>query len=200
MNEDLDELTSQERRAFDSLAKKASPPPFLEERVVDVLKSEKLIRPPAAAGWPRSAQVGIAVAAAMMLVAVGIVIGAKWLAAPRPRPQAEFMLVLRSTPKESAATSSDEVMKRVKEYSNWASAMREKGLMVGGEKLKDEARVLTVTYGRLSVIENQSPSENPIAGYFLIHAQDFRQATAIAQDCPHLRYGGTIEVRQIERF
>ncbi len=108
------------------------------------------------------------------------------------------LAVLRSAPRELSATSSDEVMKRVKEYSHWASEMRKKGMMVGGEKLKDEARDLTVTDGRVSVIE--SLPDDSIAGYFLIQAQDFRQATAIAQDCPHLRYGGTIEVRQIERF
>lgn len=198
MNEDLDEeLTPQERRAFDNL-RKASPPPFLEERVVDALKDVNLIRSSAATWWPRLATAGIAVAAALLLMAVGAMMGAKWLSAPQPSPQAEFMLVLRSAPRELSATSSDEVMKRVKEYSHWAGEMRKKGMMVGGEKLKDEARVLTVTDGRVSVIE--SLPDNPIAGYFLIRAQDYRQATAIAQDCPHLRYGGTIEVRQIERF
>jgi hypothetical protein len=200
MNEDLDELTPQERRAFDSLTKKVSPPPFLEERVVDALKDVNLIRSPVAEWWPKFAKAGIAVAAALVLMALGVVLVARWLSVPQTSPQAEFMLVLRSAPRESRATSSDEVMKRVKEYSNWARAMREKGMMVGGEKLKDEARVLTVTDGRVSVVESQGLPDNPIAGYFLIHAQDFREATVIAQDCPHLRYGGTIEVRRIERF
>jgi hypothetical protein len=198
MNKDLDqELTPQERRAFDNL-RQASPPPFLEDRVVDALKDASLIRSSPGAWWLRFAKPGLAVAAALLLVVLGAMMGAKWLSTPQPLPQAQFMLVLRSVPGESSATSSDEVMNRVKEYSHWASEMRKKGMMVGGEKLKDEARVLTVTDGRVAVIE--SLPDNPIAGYFLIRAQDFRQATAIAQDCPHLRYGGTIEVRQIERF
>jgi hypothetical protein len=40
--------------------------------------------------------------------------------------------------------------------------------------------------------------ENAIGGYFLIRARDYQQAVSIAENCPHLRYGGTIEIRQID--
>jgi hypothetical protein len=37
-----------------------------------------------------------------------------------------------------------------------------------------------------------------IAGFFLIRAKDDRTALEIARTCPHLRYGGSIVIRQIE--
>jgi hypothetical protein len=37
-----------------------------------------------------------------------------------------------------------------------------------------------------------------IGGYFVISAADYAEAIEISRDCPHLRYGGRIELREIE--
>jgi hypothetical protein len=52
-----------------------------------------------------------------------------------------------------------------------------------------------------NIAETRSkPSEGAIAGYFLLPASDYDHAITIAKTCPHLKHGGTIEIRQIERF
>jgi hypothetical protein len=38
-----------------------------------------------------------------------------------------------------------------------------------------------------------------VDGYFLIHARDMAAAQQIAATCPHLKYGGRIEVHEIDR-
>jgi hypothetical protein len=49
------------------------------------------------------------------------------------------------------------------------------------------------------------PPHDPVAlgdyvdGYFLIHARDMSAAQQIAATCPHLKYGGRIEVHEIDR-
>ena len=107
------------------------------------------------------------------------------------------MLVLRES-SQNLSAQSDEGL-RVKEYSAWAQKIRREGLLVDGEKLKDEARFLNVIAGRAVISETSSdPSEKAIGGYFLIRARDYQEAITIAQDCPHLKYGGTIEIRQID--
>ncbi len=37
-----------------------------------------------------------------------------------------------------------------------------------------------------------------MTGYFVIRARDYAEATSIAMTAPHLRYGGSIELRRIE--
>ena len=37
-----------------------------------------------------------------------------------------------------------------------------------------------------------------VGGYFLIRASSYDVAVEIARTCPHLRYGGRIEVRQVD--
>ena len=37
-----------------------------------------------------------------------------------------------------------------------------------------------------------------IGGYFTIEAADYNEAVEICSDCPHLTYGGRIELREVE--
>ncbi len=203
MSEELeDDLDTQERQAIDLLAKEAMPPPFLEEQIVEALKTVHLIRSPRLALRFGSRRIGIAVTASLALFVLGAVAGSWWTSGSSPRPDLpEFMLVLRSSSQDANASSSDEVRQSVAEYSAWAGEIRKTGLLLGGEKLKGEARLLSVSEGRTLVSESSaSPADSVIEGYFLIQATDYQQAVSIASGCPHLKYGGTVEVRQIDRF
>ena len=53
----------------------------------------------------------------------------------------------------------------------------------------------------LKLSENRaSLGEGGVAGYFLLPSSDYDQALSIARTCPHLKHGGAVELRQIERF
>ena len=43
-----------------------------------------------------------------------------------------------------------------------------------------------------------SETKEVVGGYFTIEARDYEAALAECRDCPHLEYGGTIEVREVE--
>ena len=197
-----DELSAEERRALGGLVREKMPPPLLEERVVETLKSSQLLRPSGSVRGPRATRLGLAVAASLLFFMLGALAGARWASRPGRQPVAPgFMLVLRSAPEQPQPRSSDEVTRRVGEYGDWAGQLRRQGLYVDGEKLGREARVLRGTDG--SAAASESPSDagaSAIAGYFLIGARDYEHAVRVAQGCPHLKYGGTIEVRQIDRF
>lgn len=206
-NEFDDELNGRERRAFDALAREREAPAALEERVVHALGREGLLRAPATthavAGSrrPTLPRLGLAVAASVALFALGVLVGARWWSSPprQLRAQAdspEFMLVLRPLPAPTAGAEGE----RVREYSAWAREARRAGL-IGGEKLKDEARVLRAVGDRLDVAAASDEAEagSGVSGYFIVRARDYDHAVSIARDCPHLKHGGTIEVRQIER-
>jgi hypothetical protein len=201
MKNELEDLSPREREAFASLAKESMPPPLLEERIVESLKRQNLIRPLKSGHWPGFPKVGAAIAASLALLIIGIAVGIWWAAAPsKDSSLPEFMLVIRESSVEAQPATSEEAIRRVKEYSAWAKAVEQRGLLVAGEKLKDEARLLSVVDGRAVSVSRSELRENDIGGYFLIQARDYEHAIAIAEGCPHLKYGGTVEVRQIERF
>lgn len=197
-----DELSAEERRALGGLIREKMPPPLLEERVVETLRRAQLLRPSGSVRRPRATRLGLAVAASLLLFVLGALAGARWGATPeRKTGAAEFMLVLRSAAGQSQPDAPDEVRQRVGEYSKWAGQLRQQGLYVDGEKLGREARVLRGTDARAPVSESPSDAgADAIAGYFLIGARDYEHAVRVAEGCPHLKYGGTIEVRQIDRF
>ncbi|HSE99075.1 MAG TPA: YciI family protein [Blastocatellia bacterium] len=203
MNEELeDKLSPHEREAFDRLIKEKMPPPFLEERIVEMLKQSNLIRPAEAGPSFSFVRIAAALAAGVALFVSGAVAGIWWASAQSSDTRLpQFMLVLRMTPQELRAVAADEERSRVEEYSAWARNVGQAGALIGGEKLKDEVWLLNTVDGRAAISDRWPDStEKVIAGYFLIQARDYEQAIRIAEGCPHLKYGGTVEVRQIERF
>jgi hypothetical protein len=43
-----------------------------------------------------------------------------------------------------------------------------------------------------------SETKEWLGGFFLVEAPNYNAAVEIARQCPHLEYGGTIEVREID--
>ncbi|HEX7177692.1 MAG TPA: hypothetical protein VF240_20705 [Pyrinomonadaceae bacterium] len=198
-----DELSAEERRALDALVREKTALPLLEERVVGALKRAELLRPAKSIRGLRAPRVGLAVAASLLFFVLGTLAGARWGAGAPERKTGvgEFMLVLRSAAGQSQPDAPDEVRRRVGEYGKWAGRLRQQGVRVDGEKLRREARILRAADGSAAVSEERSEaSQDAIAGYFLIEAQNYEQAVKVAEGCPHLKYGGTIEIRQIDRF
>ena len=87
-----------------------------------------------------------------------------------------------------------------KEYVDWGDRMRSQGRFKAGEKLTfDAGRVMRATGGRIMVTDGPyAESKELLGGFFLISATDYAEACRLAESCPHFRYGGSIEVRQID--
>lgn len=88
------------------------------------------------------------------------------------------------TPAASAAILAD--------YAQWADRLRREGTLIGGEKLADP----TAWFGPAHEVSAQG---DHLAGFMVIRAKDRASAETIAATCPHLRYGGRIELRMIAR-
>ena len=112
-------------------------------------------------------------AAAAALLIVGFLAGRFDL--PRPAPPRSFAHVLHESPTR-AGDSHDA------EYIAWSR----NDFVLGGHELAPDSRVLGTT----------PPT---VAGFFIIAADSLDRAAEIARTCPHVRYGGTIEVREIVR-
>src|SRR5262249_57664935 len=100
-----------------------------------------------------------------------------------------FVLFVYDAPSE-AAMSEAQMQERVSEYRNWAIGLRRSGASIRGEKLQP---------GRRERLGPAAPGEAPLGGYFVISAKDWDAAMEVARSCPHLKHGGAIEGRQIEK-
>jgi len=88
--------------------------------------------------------------------------------------------------------SSAELNGIIAEYSAWGRGLRAAGKLVSAEKLKDEP---SVWYGgEVSIV-----GSDRLGGFFLIRARDAAEARQIAEACPHLKHGGRVELRAIQK-
>jgi len=165
------------------LPREATPPRALRERVIGDLRARGLLR----FARPSRRRAGLAAAAAVALFLGGAALGRT--TAPVSTAigsEARFVLLLYEGP---GYDRSDPEADRVAEYAAWARAQGARIAM--GEKLGDEERVLGPAPGAAAA------SPEALAGFFIIAAGGWDEAMAIARDCPHLRYGGRVAVRQI---
>ena len=113
-----------------------------------------------------------------------------------------YMLFLHEDQGQFAERSQDEMMRIIQEYSAWAAKMREANRLAGGEKLtEDSGKVLRPKAGKIVVTDGPyAESKEIVGGYFAITAKDYAEACEIAKECPHLKYGGRIEVREVHQL
>jgi YCII-related domain len=182
MKEDEQDLTREEADALRGLASPAALPEALEDRVVLGLRERGLL---AGGSRPWRARL-LAAAAALALFAAGLFIGqGRRMTPAEPSALPRYVLFLYDAPDE-AALDSGQMAARVEEYRNWAVAVRRGGSVISGEKLEAESRLL-----------GSGSAAHALGGYFVISARDYASAVALAQTCPHLKHGGSIEVRPI---
>ncbi len=81
-------------------------------------------------------------------------------------------------------------------YVEWASAIRQTGQFVAGEKLTDEPGWRILSDGSVARPEQSERPPN-VSGWFLVRAQNYDAAIEWVRRGPHLRYGSVL-VRQVE--
>jgi len=178
------------RAACASLKKDLSPPPEVEQRVVDALRRRGRLRAPGDGGPAWLSRPALRVAAALALLALGG-LGQRYLFGPSGIDAAEptFVLLLR----EEEPIQGDERL-LYEEYAAWARDQAGAAALVGGERLAPGSRVVG---GSASGGATQTAA---VTGYFLLSVSTYDEALRIARSCPHVRHGGAIEVRRIDRL
>lgn len=189
-----DDLSAEARQMFASLPRHRTPPLSLEENIMDELKERGLIEGKKPASWLRFPQL----AAALVILAIGLGIG---YGVGNKQPQAAnnehanplFVLLLH----EPSARHAGEA-ELVGEYKRWAMGVHKTGRYISGEKLRESGKVLHQENGDLKIAEGVLNTGTELGGYFIIEAKDYDEALKIASECPHLKHGGKIELREIE--
>ncbi|MGH7495116.1 MAG: YciI family protein [bacterium] len=190
-----EEWRAAEKATFAALRREHMPSPGLEETIIHVLKAKGLVHlSPIFRMWTLPRVAG-ALAAATLIGALGFGLG-KWQNnTPEISSHQPLFVLFLYDGDESPAHEAEQV----EEYRGWAMRLSKTGKTVTGEKLKYDGRILRLASGRLEIGALAGEPRNvALGGYFLIAAKNLEEAASVAASCPHLKYGGTIAVREID--
>lgn len=113
---------------------------------------------------------------------------------------AHFLLLLYDNPTNWTKMNPQQIQQAMGKYQAYGQKLREKKLWVAGQKLADEpGKVLRNSNGEVLATDGPySETKEWLGGFYLLEAPNYSAAVEAARDCPHLAYGGTIEVREVD--
>lgn len=111
-----------------------------------------------------------------------------------------YMLLLHDPTTSEPELSAEEIQRIIGDYMAWRSEIASQGRLIGGQKLADEGgRHLRAENGAIRVTDGPyTEVKEALGGYFAIKAENYDEAVEISKTCPHLKYGGWIELREID--
>ncbi len=199
-NHDIaEDLSPEERAAFEKLKREHKPPSALEKQTVMALRRRGLLRAKRSlhdwfAGWslPRVAFAGLA---AVLIFIAGLAIGRQQAESPTRQPVSLFALLIHDDENAPA-----DAAKQAQEYSNWMFGLMEAGRFATGQELHESGRVIKADDHVLELSEQtRKGGYGNIGGFFLIEAASYAEAVTLAATCPHLKYDGSIEIRKVRQ-
>ena len=109
-----------------------------------------------------------------------------------------YMLIFReSTPEAYEELSLPERRHQLDRWNAWCDELAGQGRFQQGHPLQPEGRVVSATRGRTAIDGPFAEAKELVGGYFVVSARDLDEATAIAEQCPLLPFGMTVEVRPV---
>jgi hypothetical protein len=109
----------------------------------------------------------------------------------------EYMLLFRNSAEWYRDLSPDELQKFTNQWMSWYDRLAAQGKLTVGRPLAREGKIVSGKSGQFVVDGPFAESKEAIGGYFLLTVETIEEAVKIAQDCPGLPYGVTVEVRPI---
>ena len=107
-----------------------------------------------------------------------------------------FLLLLSPEHGGDCPLSATEIQRRTMAYVDWVATGVRTGVILGGARLGERATVVTRDHGVTTVSEPCRPGPTPVGGYFIVEAENFASAGAIASGCPGAE-PGSLEIREI---
>ena len=106
----------------------------------------------------------------------------------------EYLLIFRNTGWHKEL-SAEEIQQGMARFTAWFGRLSNEGRFKGGGPLAHDGKIVA----RRNVVTDGpfAESKEAIAGFFVIQADSLEQAAEIANGCPGLEFGQTVEVRAI---
>lgn len=179
-----DQLSENEKQIFDQLNRKVNPPEELLNQTIQQLKSEKLITSKSI-----TMKTYLKWAASVVAIVLTFYIGRFTAGGVNIDPNQGYMLILH----EDEQFQPGDPNQMFKEYGAWMMNTFAKGVMIDGQELSNET---TFIDRNKEVVYRDGKSEPKVTGYFILEASSMEEAIAIAKENPHIKYGGSIELKK----
>lgn len=113
----------------------------------------------------------------------------------------KFLLLLHEDPATFAPMSAEEMQRIIQVYRAWKEGLMAKGRITDAFKLRDEGgRRIVHRAGKMVVTDGPfTEGKDVVGGIFVVEADSYDDAVALATGCPHLQYG-EIEVREVDNY
>jgi len=108
----------------------------------------------------------------------------------------EFIIFFRGSQWDKDL-SPEEIQKVMGQFMGWFERLREEGRLKAGQPLERQGKIVSGKKGRTVADGPFAESKEAVGGYFLLTVADLDEAVEIAQQCPILEYGSTVEVRPV---
>ncbi len=181
-----DHLSEAEKKLFGALEREKTPPKRLEKNIVGQLQKEGLIKRSITMNnylkWTAS------IAASILLFFGGMFYEqSKTNTMVEIEPTKGYMLLLH----EDANFNPGDPMAMFEEYKTWMENTFERGIKITGQELKNEATIVKSN----SRNEVGDQADVRTTGYFILEANSLEEAIQVAEENPHVKYGGSVEVK-----
>jgi hypothetical protein len=94
-------------------------------------------------------------------------------------------------------TSPQEMEEMMHKWIAWIEQLEKAGKLLGANPLERAGKIISGKNGETVMDGPFAESKEAVGGYFLLKVPDFEEAMAIAQHCPGLAYGLSVEVRPV---
>lgn len=110
-----------------------------------------------------------------------------------------ILLLHHEEGRQQPEMSPDQIQAMIQKYVAWRNKVGN-GRKVSGHKLRNaQGRVMRGTGAAATVKDGPyAEAREVIGGLFIVEAGTYEEAVELSRDCPHLDYGGTIEIREIQ--
>jgi hypothetical protein len=109
-----------------------------------------------------------------------------------------YLLIFRdSSPEAYAAMTAEQRTQCLDQWNAWYDGLAAEGKLQHGHPLEMKGRVVSGARGERVVDGPFAEAKEAIGGYFLLTVGSLDEATEIAQRCPNLRHGMSVEVRPV---
>jgi hypothetical protein len=93
--------------------------------------------------------------------------------------------------------SPEQLQKSLDQFMAWFDRLKQQGKVKLGQPLERTGKIVSGKNGRVVADGPFAESKEAIGGYFLLQVDTLDEAVEIAQQCPVLEYGSSVEVRPI---
>jgi hypothetical protein len=117
---------------------------------------------------------------------------------PSVHATASFLLLFRNAgPETHEHLSPAERLELTKKWNDWYDGLAAQKKVQHGRPLGGGGRVVSGTRGERVIDGPFAEAKEVVAGYFFLTVANLDEATAIAQECPGLPLGLTVEIRPV---